>query len=109
MSPGAALRTTCARLRLLLGLGRRCGRRAVLDRAEARRGCAHDGRLGVGLALLASAAGARAGLAREGELPEQPLALGVDHDVVAGLDLAEEDLLRQGVLDLALDRTAQRP
>src|SRR5947207_2855347 len=36
-------------------------------------------------------------------------ALDVDQDDLAGLDLAEEDLLRQLVLDLALDGPAQRP
>ena len=34
-------------------------------------------------------------------------ALGVDEDDLAGLELAEEDLLRQRVLDLALDRATQ--
>ncbi|MFD0429982.1 D-alanyl-D-alanine carboxypeptidase/D-alanyl-D-alanine-endopeptidase [Streptomyces zhihengii] len=48
-------------------------------------------------------------LAAEGELLLLTLALGVDDHDVTGAQLAEEDLLRQDVLDLALDRPAQRP
>src|SRR5690606_27975169 len=48
-------------------------------------------------------------LTAEGEGLGLALALGVhDHDVT-GAQLAEEDLLRQRVLDLALDGPAQRP
>src|SRR4029450_1397362 len=36
-------------------------------------------------------------------------ALDIDDDDLAGLELAKKDLLRQGVLDLPLDRAAQRP
>src|ERR1700709_2735119 len=44
------------------------------------------------------------GLAAEGELLlALGVELGVDHHDLAGPQLAEEDLLRQGVLDLALD------
>ena len=37
------------------------------------------------------------------------VALGVDHDRVAGVEFLPQDLLRQRVLDDALDRTPQRP
>src|SRR5690606_20122782 len=47
--------------------------------------------------------------AAERELPEEPLALGVDLDGLTRLELAVEDLLRQDVLDLPLDGAAQRP
>src|SRR5262245_65474512 len=49
------------------------------------------------------------GHALEGELAFLTLPVGVDHDDLAGLDLTEQDLLRQLVLDLALDGPAQRP
>src|SRR5699024_11829453 len=45
----------------------------------------------------------------EGELAEQALAGGVHDDLLAGVQLAVEDLLRELVLDLPLDRAAQRP
>ena len=41
-------------------------------------------------------------------LPQEALADGVDNDLLAALDLPEEDLLAQGVLDVALDGAAQR-
>ena len=50
----------------------------------------------LGLALLP-------GLTAEDELAQDGLALGVDDDLLAPIDLPEEDLLAQGVLDVALD------
>src|SRR5690625_3149011 len=55
--------------------------------------------------LLDDAVAAAAG---EGQLSEQALALGAHDDRVTDMDLAEQDLLRQGVLDVALDGAAQR-
>src|SRR4051812_13594894 len=50
----------------------------------------------------------RVGHVGEGELLRLALALRVDPDVLPGAELGEEDLLGQGVLDLALDGAAQR-
>src|SRR4051812_46114814 len=52
--------------------------------------------------------GDRLDLAAEGELLAVVGGLGVDDDDLAGLELAVEDLLGQDVLDVALDRPAQR-
>src|SRR5690606_3229611 len=54
------------------------------------------------------------GLRREGEAgvlagPFAVPALDVDHHVLARADLAEQDLLRELILDLALDGATQRP
>src|SRR3954466_7758528 len=51
----------------------------------------------------------RLDLAAEGELLAVVGGLGVDGGGLAGLELAVEDLLRQDVLDVALNRPAQRP
>src|SRR4051794_6870507 len=52
----------------------------------------------------------RLGLAAEGELLRRALGVvDVDHDDLTSGQLAVEDLLRQRVLDLALDGPAQRP
>src|SRR6478736_5400330 len=52
--------------------------------------------------------GVRVGHVGEGERLRLALALGVDLDVLAGREVPEQDPLRQGVLDLALDGAAQR-
>ena len=47
-------------------------------------------------------------LAAERELAEDALTLRIHNHALAVLELAEQDLLRDGVLDVALDDTAQR-
>src|SRR5689334_16465857 len=52
---------------------------------------------------------ARLGVAFKRELRVVAFALDVNHNDVAGVDVAEQDLLGQLVLDFALDGAAQRP
>ena len=69
----------------------------------------------VAAALVSISAGGASGTASGLVMPlkmnfaSSPVALGVDDDDLARLELAEQDLLRQVILDLPLDRPPQRP
>ena len=68
---------------------------------------------GAGAAAAASTGGASGSGAFSSptkvKIASSPSPVGVDHHDLTGAQLAEEDLLREHVLDLALDRAAQRP
>src|SRR5436190_23441764 len=68
-----------------------------------------DGRLAVDLGGRRVGHLVGPGHALERELRFRSGALHIDCDDLAGLQLTEEDLLRQAVLDLPLDRAAERP
>src|SRR5919199_296896 len=101
------------------------GRGRTRDRAAAPEGDGGPGARGSGPAVTRSGGGGavlggagrldRRGVGQlrllrtpEGEHGPPALALDVPDDDLAGLELAVEDLLGQGVLDVALDRAAQR-